>query len=323
MSKCAIGTSEETKSSTQDQDESESIVKTDSVSSNEQPVISQVNEKSLRSRESIGSVEKEPFVSSGITHSFSSVLGDGQNMENIEESFKAVFNASNELNMVYAARYKEWIIGYIEEWDDITSTRQVQVPSISIFFSSCYSFQHIFIILYLHQSRIEGRLIQFRQMRQKYAHYTGKVQGLHVKVDKKKEKRAAGAKSRLESKLDRNRIKLSGAEEVHNDVGKSLVALIEEVTVNYWKDVVPLLHMTIQFKINHSSDLAAVMQKLKRTDATLKEVSEQHAISETGRLDYLKPEPIPESVNLDCVPEEEERDEKDSSVAESEGLASV
>eukprot|EP01083_Nonionella_stella_P135234 411375_1 len=109
-------------------------------------------------------------------------------MENIEESFKAVFNASNELNMVYAARYKEWIIGYIEEWDDITSTG------------------------------IEGRLIQFRQMRQKYAHYTGKVQGLHVKVDKKKEKRAAGAKSRLESKLDRNRIKLSGAEEVHNDV---------------------------------------------------------------------------------------------------------
>ena len=100
-------------------------------------------------------------------------------------------------------------------------------------------------------NRIEGRLIEYRRLRKHYAHYTEKVQGLHEKVDRKHAKKSPQRNTRLESKLDRNRLKLSGAEEAHNDFGRSLLDLIEEVTMYYWKDLVPLLHMVIKFNIHH------------------------------------------------------------------------
>ena len=153
-------------------------------------------------------------------------------------------------------------------------------------------------------------------MRQTYAHYTDKVQGLQGRVDKQKTKKAAGASAGLEGKLDRNRLKLSGAEEVHNDFGRSLLTLMEEVTIHYWKDMVPLLHMIIKSNINHSSDLATVMKKLEKTDSILKDVCEEHGISVTGRLEYLRPEPITENIKVDEAPEEGEKKEDKEEVDE-------
>lgn len=55
-------------------------------------------------------------------HSFHSVLG-GQGTSDLNESFMGLFNDSNELNRLYARRYLDWIVGYLEEWETIVSTR--------------------------------------------------------------------------------------------------------------------------------------------------------------------------------------------------------
>jgi len=306
ISKCVIGTdhcskTEEDKPSEEDEDDNQNEAKADSTSSKDQSDGPQTvgnytaNEPGRKS---------EDRSMNECRHSFHSVIGRGKSLEDLEESFMGLFNASNDLNMVYAKRYMEWIVGYLEEWETIVSTR------------------------------IEGRLIEYRKLRRSYAHYTDKVQGLHEKVVKQKAKKAAKASFRLESKMDRNRLKLSGAEEAHNDIGRSLLSLIEEVTVYYWKDLVPLLHMMIQFSINHSSDLATVMAKLEKTDAILKNISEQHGTSVTGRLADLKPEPVPENIKIqegpitESIPEnakekDEEKEDLDSLASESQCLESV
>ena len=139
---------------------------------------------------------------------------------------------------------------------------------------------------------------------------------MHEKADKQKKNRGSPT-HRLEEKLDRNRVKLSGAEEQHNDLGKNLLELIEEVTKHHWKDLVPLLHMMIQFSINHTADLSTIMAKLEKTDAILKDISEDHGTSVTGRLTELRPEPIPEDIKIQEVPDEDPS-QKQASLASSD-----
>ncbi len=143
---------------------------------------------------------------------------------------------------------------------------------------------------YLSSNRIEGRLIEFRKMRSSYAHYVDKVAGLHEKADKQKAKSKQvpkAASPRLASKLERNVVKLSGAEEAHDDYGRSLLLYIDEVTTTYWKDFVPLLHMFMKFSMNGSSDTTVVMKRLEKVDAILK----KSEIGVTGRLEALKTSP--------------------------------
>mmetsp|Transcript_17727 Transcript_17727/g.27729 ORF Transcript_17727/g.27729 Transcript_17727/m.27729 type:complete len:357 (+) Transcript_17727:3-1073(+) len=223
--------------------------------------------------------------SAGSTHSFDSAIEDGTNFDKVETSFVAVLNATNDLNLIHAKNYMNWVIGYLVELEEILSTR------------------------------IEGKLFQFCQMRQVCAHYTDKVQGLSDKAGKKKK----GASSSLQDKLDRNRLKLSGAEEAHNEFGTVLLAFMEEVTLRYFKDFIPLLHMIIQLSIKHSVDVASVMIKLEETDSGLQHLCAEHGISIAGRLEELRPEarkldeeaPVEEEI----ISEDEKKEEGNSSVA--------
>lgn len=165
--------------------------------------------------------------------------------------------------------------------------------------------------------RVEGRLIEFRKMRSSYAHYVDKVQGLHQKADKQKARSKqvpAKASLGLSTKLERNVLKLSGAEEAHDDYGRSLLVYIEEVTTTYWKDFIPLLHMVMKFSINHSSDMASVMMKLEKIDAVLK----NNGIGVAGRLGELKSSPPELIISPNTVKEiKEERVAKESDDLES------
>lgn len=148
LTKCAFGTNHGLQTEASEHDQEENVAKTVSTSSKDQS-------------DGPETLENAPNIESpgdGM-HSFDSVIGHGKNLDEIDESFQAIFNASNDVDLLYAKRYIDWIIGYLLQWDEIVNTR------------------------------IEGRLIEFRQMRQKYAHYTGKVQGLHVKMDRQKAKR--------------------------------------------------------------------------------------------------------------------------------------
>ena len=166
-------------------------------------------------------------------------------------------------------------------------------------------------------------------MRQSYAHYVDKVQVLHEKTDKQKSRSKevpAKASPRMANKLERNVLKLSGAEEAHDDYGRSLLVYVDEVTTTYWKDILPLLHMIMQFHINHGSDLAAVMAKLEKTDALLTKIGEDHGVGVSGRLGELKagrPEVIdtPEhtinvEARLEVATEDRENDVKKDLVEE-------
>ncbi|KAL9186271.1 hypothetical protein ACHAXT_005509 [Thalassiosira profunda] len=240
--------------------------------------------------ESTTGSKQERFVSAGIAHSFDTVIGRGKDLNDVEESFKSMFNVASDVNAVYAARYKEWIIRYLEEWESIVTTR------------------------------VEGKLLQLRKVRDTYVHYSDKVHGLHGQLDKRKAK-GSPPKPRLEDKLERNRLKLSGAEEAHHDLARSLISLIEDVTEHYWKDMIPLLHMTIQFSINHSSDLAAVMARLEKTEANLKNVCEQHELEVTGRLEDLKPEPIPEATPEEAEPKKEDAEDEEQATPKDDNEA--
>ncbi|EED90903.1 predicted protein [Thalassiosira pseudonana CCMP1335] len=194
------------------------------------------------------------------THSFHKVI-DGKSLDCPDLSFMALFNASDDINQHYAEKFRTYIIGYLEQWERIVSTR------------------------------IEGRMIEFRKMRQDYSHYVNKTQVLHEKADKQKARSKlipAKASPRLASKLDRNILKLSGAEEAHDDYGRSLLLYIELVTSTYWKDLIPLLNMLCEFYLASSSDYADIMAKLQTTDANLRKLAMDHGVGMGGRLQALK-----------------------------------
>ena len=145
-------------------------------------------------------------------------------------------------------------------------------------------------------------------MQQRFVHYTGKVHRLSDSVVKQNAARESGARPRLEGKLERNLAKLSGADEAHSDFGSTLLSLIEDVTHHYWRDMVPLLYMMIQFSISHSNDISTVLSKLEVVDATLQSIAEQHGVKISGRLRKLKPELPPETKKVTAL-NEDKRDE--------------
>mmetsp|Transcript_19534 Transcript_19534/g.41120 ORF Transcript_19534/g.41120 Transcript_19534/m.41120 type:complete len:381 (+) Transcript_19534:96-1238(+) len=233
--------------------------------------------------------QEEMAASLHYTNSFDSIIANGKNLDDLDDSFMGIFNASNDINQVYAEKFRENIIGYVVQWDKIVSTR------------------------------IEGRLIEFRKMRSSYAHYVDKVAGLHEKADKQKAKSKQVPKTaspRLANKLERNVVKLSGAEEAHDDYGRSLLLYIDEVTTTYWKDFVPLLHMFMKFSMNGASDTSVVMRRLEKVDAILK----KSEIGVTGRLEALKSSP-PEVITSSTAGKETEAGLKQMEEKEAEESA--
>ena len=71
----------------------------------------------------VGSKHDELAPSAHCTNSFDSIVGKGKDLDGLEESFLAVFNASGDMNQLYAEKFKIYIIGYVEKWEKIVSTR--------------------------------------------------------------------------------------------------------------------------------------------------------------------------------------------------------
>ena len=57
------------------------------------------------------------------TNSFHSVIDSGKSLDSLDESFMAVFNASDDINHLYAEKFRTYIVGYVEQWEKIISTR--------------------------------------------------------------------------------------------------------------------------------------------------------------------------------------------------------
>ncbi len=69
------------------------------------------------------SKQEEMAASVHYTNSFDSIIANGKKLDDLDESFMGVYNASNDINQVYAEKFREYIIGYVVQWDKIVSTR--------------------------------------------------------------------------------------------------------------------------------------------------------------------------------------------------------
>ena len=123
ISKCVVGTDQSSKTE-EDRSSDTSAVEQDECGkegSKTRSIISK--EEWVGRRNTAYSSAQESVRKSAGVHSFHSVVGQGKNLDDLEESFMGLSNASNELNRIYAKQYMEWIIGYLEEWEKIVSTR--------------------------------------------------------------------------------------------------------------------------------------------------------------------------------------------------------
>lgn len=118
ISKCVIGTdhcSETEKCKYNEQDGDAKVSESNIVSTSPKDQYDNPGNESGRT--------SEDSTCSGGAHSFHSVIGHGKNLEDLEESFMGMANATNDLNQIYATRYMDWIVGYLLEWEEIVSTR--------------------------------------------------------------------------------------------------------------------------------------------------------------------------------------------------------
>lgn len=169
------------------------------------------------------------------------------------ESFLGVHESAYLLSKKYHAQYSDYLLGYVENWERVVSTR------------------------------MKGLLIHYRELQDNVAHYNKKVLGLLSKVDKSK-----NVRQKLAEKLDRNEIKEVGAVEVRDIVGEHLYLYIEEVMDRAWRDVFPLLLRSCRFEADFSTAQANLLANLVAVSENIQVTGEDEGCDVMGRLEDLE-----------------------------------
>ena len=114
--------------------------------------------------------------------------------------------------------------------------------------------------------------------------------------------RSESQRLKKEDHLERNKLKLAGAREVHKIYGESLALLIEEVVERAWKDFFPLLLRTITFELHHQKCLSTIYANTQTLATELERVGIDQDIPQQGRLQDLK-ELHPEEIytGTECI----------------------
>jgi hypothetical protein len=169
------------------------------------------------------------------------------------ESFAGVHQSAYNLSKKYHVQYGDYLIGYVENWERVVSTR------------------------------INGLLIHYRELHENAQHYNKKVGVLLHKVDKSKSVRHA-----LAEKLDRNEIKEMGAVEARDTVGEHLYLYIEEVMERAWRDVFPLLLRACRFEADFNAAQATILSNLVTVAESIQVTGEEEGCDIMGRLEDLQ-----------------------------------
>eukprot|EP00566_Odontella_aurita_P000138 CAMPEP_0113548626 /NCGR_PEP_ID=MMETSP0015_2-20120614/12993_1 /TAXON_ID=2838 /ORGANISM="Odontella" /LENGTH=543 /DNA_ID=CAMNT_0000449267 /DNA_START=220 /DNA_END=1851 /DNA_ORIENTATION=+ /assembly_acc=CAM_ASM_000160 len=182
---------------------------------------------------------------------------EGSDFDEVHHSYGAVHEASHKLTLLYLDQYSSSIIKYVEEWDQVVSTR------------------------------IHGRLLEFEKQKLKLEHYVQKVDSLRTGIQKR-ETRNKQVSPKASQRFDRNELKLGGAREAYESYGESLLLLLEEITIRAWRDCLPLLMRVMEYDINHSKDQAKIFSTLNKTVEILETLGTGREVDPNGRIQALK-----------------------------------
>ena len=100
--------------------------------------------------------------------------------------------------------------------------------------------------------------------------------------------RSDSTRNKLETQLDRNRLKLDGAREVFTMYGQSLILLIDEVVNRAWRDVLPVLLRSINLDMHQSKSIASIYAASEALASELELLGMEHAVYFQGRLKEVK-----------------------------------
>ncbi|KAL7468298.1 hypothetical protein ACHAXS_008511 [Conticribra weissflogii] len=172
------------------------------------------------------------------------------------ESYFDVHSAAHINSEKFLQRHKN-LVNYLEEWENTISTR------------------------------VKARYGEYVKFRKNLHHYIKKVNSLKSEHRKLEEKNKP-IKPKQEEKMERNILKLSGARETHDSAGESLILLLDEIVHRSWKDVFPLIKMSMQFEAEYSAMQAKIFERLNETSKIMSNIGVNESLSNTSRLEALR-----------------------------------
>mmetsp|Transcript_2439 Transcript_2439/g.4601 ORF Transcript_2439/g.4601 Transcript_2439/m.4601 type:complete len:758 (+) Transcript_2439:126-2399(+) len=172
------------------------------------------------------------------------------------ESYFNVYSAAYTNSEKFLHQHKN-LVNYLEEWESTIS------------------------------SRVNARYGEYVKFRKNLHHYIKKVNSLESE-HKKLEEKNKPIKPKQEEKMERNVLKLSGARETHDSAGESLILLLDEIVHRSWKDVFPLIKMSMQFEAGYSAMQAKTFERLYGTLEMLSNIGMNESLSNTSRLEALR-----------------------------------
>lgn len=143
--------------------------------------------------------------------------------------------------------YQQHVLDYVKEWEEIV-TKMIK--------------QELVIVKKLHRDRL---------------HYEKKVEGLHRNAVKA-ESKGKDLKLAEQERIVRNEQKLKDSFQLDEQKASQVCFLIEQVTIDGWKDFYPLVKNTMKFEVN----------RLGRENSTYGQM--------LGTLDAMKSSHLAESI---------------------------
>jgi hypothetical protein len=152
--------------------------------------------------------------------------------DNSSDSFTHVYTEAASQSARDSANFQKSVIDYAIEWETITTTL------------------------------IDDELKENKKLRESLQHYQKKVETLRKKVNTK-DKKGKETPDKEADRLERNEGKLEEASNAYEAAAKKVKCLIEEAVRHGWKDLYPLIKVTLKWDVDRNEGEHETYGKLK------------------------------------------------------------
>ena len=139
-------------------------------------------------------------------------------------------------------------------------------------------------------SRVTTAIKESDRLRKELEHYENKVNRLYF--DKQRVAKGgigSDAYMLVYSKLERNEVKLSKAQEDYNAFSSMTIALVEEVTKACWKDLFPVMLKLMQFDAVRATEEKRLLRNLEFvSESIVKNIQRKYNLNTEKRINELK-----------------------------------
>lgn len=136
-------------------------------------------------------------------------------------------------------------------------------------------------------AHVTASLKQAEKLRQNLDHYQEKIEFLTLEINRITTKGRV-VNERVTTRLQRNDQKFQHARNEYNVFSKSLRTVLEEVIVNGWQNLHPILLKLIQFDISMASDEGELLSNLTPVAESLKRIANECGIQSQAPLKILE-----------------------------------